>query len=48
MGGWALARLHPRPRAQAWGASHLLGALPTCPRSSDLPPLFRITGIPEL
>lgn len=34
MGGWALPRLHPRPRAQAWGASHLLGALPTCPRSS--------------
>lgn len=34
MGGWALPRLHPRPRAQAWGASRLLGALPTCPRSS--------------
>lgn len=28
MGGWALPRLHPCPRAQAWGASRLLGALP--------------------
>lgn len=37
MGGWALPRLHPRPRAQAWGASRLLGALPTSSGSQEFP-----------